>query len=327
MNNFSGIEYTSLGNDIANLLDEQCKNWDLCGGNYSNLSQVKVKTFTLKDKTVKLQWNPARLTSTSAKVDAKSISERKCFLCTENRPPVQTGIDFNQHFTVLVNPFPIFPQHFTIIHKRHIPQQIESHITELLSLSRALGNKFLVFYNGPQCGASAPDHHHFQAGNTGFLPIENEIEPMKKQSMATISADNAVTWFVNDGVRKIVMIEGRDASGVQISCERVVKALRKLRVQETEPLMNILSFFNEASEVHTLLMLVREKHRPASYFAEGSEQIMISPAAVDLGGVCVTPREEDFTKVQKEDLQKIFSEVFPSDEFFFQLQNEVSSMI
>ncbi|MBI2419102.1 MAG: DUF4922 domain-containing protein [Ignavibacteriales bacterium] len=327
MNTLTDVKYTPLGNEIVALLDDQCKKWELCGTNYRNLASVKSKEFAIRDKIVKLQWNPARLTSTAAKVDARSISERKCFLCAENRPLEQAGVDYNQHFTVLVNPFPIFPKHYTIIHKRHIPQQIETHLIEMLNLSRALGKDFVVFYNGPQCGASAPDHHHFQAGNIGFLPIENEIVAMKHQAMATLSIDHTNSWFSNDGFRKVVIIEGDDASNIQSAFQRVLVSLQKLRAVNTEPLLNILSYYSPETRKNTILVLLREKHRPACYFKEGSGQIVLSPAAVDLGGVCITPRQEDFDKLTIDDLRKIFIEVFPSDEFLFQLQNEVSSML
>lgn len=327
MKNFSDANYTQLGNEAVNLLEEQCGNWELCGNNYKNLSLVQCKSFTLRDKTVTLQWNPARLTSTSAKVDAKSIAERKCFLCSENRPQVQTGIDFNEHFNILVNPFPIFPKHYTITNKRHTPQQVDTHMIEMLQLTKALGKDFVVFYNGPQCGASAPDHHHFQAGNAGFLPIEKEIMAMKHQSMATVSFDRTNSWFSNDGLRKVVIIEGDNFNSIHAAFMRVYVSLKKLRAITHEPMLNILSYYSPETDKNTILILIREKHRPVSYFAEGAEQIMLSPAAVDLGGVCVTPREEDYNKITVDDIRKIFSEVFCSDEFFFHLQNEVSSLL
>ena len=154
---------------VQEFLERQIRDWDTAKNNYEALKHVKVKEFELNGSTVKVQFNPARIVSSAAKVDAKSLKERKCFLCEANRPAVQEGLPW-EDYTILVNPFPIFPKHLTIPANEHTPQLIAGRISDMMKIARVL-ESYVVFYNGPKCGASAPDHMHFQAGNVGFMPV------------------------------------------------------------------------------------------------------------------------------------------------------------
>lgn len=167
----------NLNNQLKSLLTEQKENWELARTNFAGLKTVRTKSFNFGDFEVKVQFNPARIVSSGAKVDAKTIAERKCFLCTENRPAEQTAVDAGDYL-VLVNPFPIFPEHFTIPRKEHVDQQIKPYFADMLELAEALDD-YLIFYNGPRCGASAPDHMHFQAGTKNFLPLVNDYKRLK----------------------------------------------------------------------------------------------------------------------------------------------------
>jgi len=149
-----------LNTETKSLFREQVANWELARANYAGLKTVKTKVFSFDDFEIKVQFNPARIVSSGAKMDAKTIAERPCFLCAENRPAEQQGVDAG-NYTVLVNPFPIFPEHFTIPRKEHTDQQIKPYFSDMLELAEALDD-YLVFYNGPKCGASAPDHIHFK---------------------------------------------------------------------------------------------------------------------------------------------------------------------
>ena len=161
------------------LLEQQKGAWEMLRNGYDTLRTVRTRVFEFDGFQVKVQFNPGRLTSTVAKVDAASIKERKCFLCTENLPPAQRGIPSDGDYLVLCNPFPIFPEHFTISSVRHTPQLIRDSFGTLLNLTRDLGSRYTVLYNGPRCGASAPDHLHFQAGNRSYLPIDAEYQALK----------------------------------------------------------------------------------------------------------------------------------------------------
>ncbi|HNZ62580.1 MAG TPA: DUF4922 domain-containing protein, partial [Paludibacteraceae bacterium] len=156
----------NLNLKVKNLFKEQVSEWDLAKKNYEDLKNVQIKSFSFGDFEIVVQFNPARIVSSGAKVDEKTIKERKCFLCKENLPPQQKGVDAGE-YSILVNPYPIFPEHFTIPRKEHIPQQIKPFFSDMLELAKSM-DEFVVFYNGPKCGASAPDHLHFQAGTKNF---------------------------------------------------------------------------------------------------------------------------------------------------------------
>jgi len=166
-----------LNIQISSLLAEQKKSWKLARDNYAGLKTVRTKSFSFGDFEVKVQFNPARIVSSGAKVDAKTIAERKCFLCADNRPAEQRAVEFGD-YEILVNPFPIFPEHFTIPRKEHVDQQIKPYFADMLQLAEVLDD-YLIFYNGPRCGASAPDHMHFQAGTKDFLPLVNDYKRLK----------------------------------------------------------------------------------------------------------------------------------------------------
>lgn len=163
-----------MGINISEFFDRQLQVWDTARNNFEALKNVKVKEFNVDGATIKVQFNPGRIVSSAAKVDAKSLKERKCFLCAANRPAVQEGIAWGNDYTILINPFPIFPRHLTIPCNEHVDQLISGRIADMMSLSRDLEG-FTLFYNGPKCGASAPDHMHFQAGNRGFMPMEDQV--------------------------------------------------------------------------------------------------------------------------------------------------------
>ena len=170
---------------VRQLLDAQLTNWEQARNNYNALANVEVKEVEINGFPVKIQFNPGRIQSSAAKVDAKSIQERKCFLCAANSPAVQEGIDYSGvagEYEILINPFPIFPKHLTIPDKKHVNQTIgdnnlKGRFEDMLDLSKIL-DEYVLFYNGPKCGASAPDHIHFQAGNKGFLPLEDNYSAL-----------------------------------------------------------------------------------------------------------------------------------------------------
>ena len=187
-----------MNQTIHNLLTEQLASWETARNNYAALSGVRVKELNVNGIPYKVQFNPARIVSSGAKVDAKSIQARKCFLCPANLPTVQKGISFGGHYHILVNPFPIFPRHLTVPELAHTPQRIATRFTDMLELAEALTD-YTIFYNGPKCGASAPDHAHFQAGNKGFMPIEKDWRGQTAGKIADYR--KAVLWYLDDAPR------------------------------------------------------------------------------------------------------------------------------
>ena len=293
MNNYS--------EQVEKLIEQQLVVWQTPRDNYAALQNVEVKEFKVKRSTIKVQFNPARIVSSAAKVDNKSLKERKCFLCAANRPAVQRGLEWGD-YTVLINPFPIFPRHLTIPDNNHVDQRIDGRIADMMQLARALEG-YTLFYNGPKCGASAPDHMHFQAGNSGFMPVEDDVVTAEKTQVAT------------EGSAKMSLVDGLSHSCFLIEADTVVDgaALFKrlydcldIPEGEAEPMLNVLCRF--VGNGWHVLVFPRKKHRPDCYFEEGDENILISPASVDMGGVFITPLEKDFEKITADDIAQILSE-------------------
>ena len=288
---------------VDKLLSDQLSVWQTAKDNYEALKSVKVKEFKIGDATIKVQFNPARITSSAAKVDPKSLKERKCFLCAENRPSVQEGLAWGENYTILINPFPIFPKHLTIPSNLHIDQLIYDRIDDMMNIARDLDH-YILFYNGPKCGASAPDHMHFQAGNKGFLSCEDDIRKAKKEKV--IDVGNSVLSRVNTLSHPAFLIEATSVIGGEKLFKSLYKAL-PIPEGEKEPMLNILCWYE--NEKWDIVVYPRKKHRPSCYFAEGEDNILISPASVDMGGVFITPLEKDFKKITSNNIAQILDEV------------------
>lgn len=291
---------------------EQCQNWPLMKGNIQGLKKALQKTFQFEGFKINVQYNPKRITSSAAKVDKKSIEERKCFLCATHRPAEQNEVKFGNEYEILCNPFPIFNEHYTIAHRKHTPQEINNSFDRFLDISQALP-ELLTFYNAPNCGASAPDHLHFQAGNLGFVPIENDFDSLKSTFGETLYKDTSTSVTgINDTLRRFLVIESDNKESIQHIFSEIYKYTKKL-VQNDEPWLNIVSWYKNEWRV---IIFLREKHRPWQYFEEGEKNIVLSPASVDLCGTLITPLEKDFTKITKEDISDIINQVSLDPEKF-----------
>jgi hypothetical protein len=303
----------SVAGRMKELLARQKESWEGLRKGYAALAEVRVRELSYPGVTVRLEFNPARIVSTSAPVDDRSIRERKCFLCAANLPPEQRGFLYGADHLVLCNPFPIFREHFTIPHKDHVPQRIDGRFGTLLALARDLDPHFMVMYNGPRSGASAPDHQHFQAGERGFLPIEREYAALAGGGR-TLSDTGTRVLAVDDGLRRWFALEGGDVGGLEVTFGGILRALAFGTATAEEPMLNILAWYMRGA--WRVIIVPRAKHRPSAYFAEGENKILISPAGTDCGGVCVTPVEKDFQNLTAESMRAIFDEVMaPPDAF------------
>lgn len=307
-----------MNETIQKFLTEQLADWETARNNYAALAGVQVRELNVCGVRYKVQFNPARIVSSGAKVDAKSIQERKCFLCPANLPAQQKGIPFGGHYQILVNPFPIFPRHLTIPDLNHTPQRIEGRLEDMMELARQLTD-FTIFYNGPRCGASAPDHAHFQAGNRGFMPIEADW----KNQIAGRIADygKATLYDLNDQPRTTLVIQSSDMASANHLFSLICRLLPEQ--PEGEPMLNLLAMYDEG--VWTLFVFPRAKHRPACYTAEGDARLLSSPASVDLGGVFITPVEADFHKISPAIMEQILSEVCLSASDFAKLRQDIKN--
>jgi len=288
---------------VQDFLQEQLNAWELARTNYEVLKQVRVKEMNFDGFKVSVQFNPARIVSSSAKVDSKSIQERKCFLCEQNRPSVQKGIPFRDDYLVLINPFPIFPKHLTIPACEHVDQLIFNRFGDMLDLAYNL-DEFTIFYNGPKCGASAPDHVHFQAGSKGFLPIEKEWRMFAGSEI--VDHQSAKLYILNKYLRGTFVIEAEAKESAVKLFERIYTSL-ETKPGEGEPMMNILAWFD--ADKWVICIFPRTLHRPSCYTAQGDDNILISPASVDMGGVFITPLEKDFEKISAGNVTEILQEV------------------
>ena len=269
--------------------------------NYRALDQVLTKDFRLDGQLIRLQCNPKRLVSSAANTSAAAIQERPCFLCQKNRPLEQKGVAF-EDLTILVNPFPVFPRHFTIV-GGHVPQSIGGHFGAFLRLAREM-NDCVVFYNGPKCGASAPDHLHFQAGNKGSMPLEMEFASYRESSKFIFSKEGVELLELRGLLRGGWLLEGNDEATLTVVFNRLVEVLT---TGMDEPLLNVLGWYAEG--VWFCLVFPRKAHRPSCYFREDAGKMLISPASVEMGGLVVAARLEDFERMTETDLKTIFSEV------------------
>jgi len=293
-----------LNAQIKFLFHEQVSNWELARVNYEDLKTVRTKTFSFGDFDVKVQFNPARIISSGAKVDAKSIAERKCFLCAANLPAEQKGIDAGD-YTILINPFPIFPEHFTIPQKKHVDQQIKPYFTDMLELAEALDD-YLVFYNGPRCGASAPDHMHFQAGTKNFLPLVSDYKRLKITHTELLDEGvNYQMFRLKNYLRTVYCIESDNIQSAQNLFENLYIEWQAEKTDE--PMMNIVCSFEDG--IWYTFILPRAAFRPWQYTAEGDQQLLISPATVEISGIFITPIESHFERITKEDVVSILEQV------------------
>nr|WP_319399780.1 DUF4922 domain-containing protein [uncultured Carboxylicivirga sp.] len=290
---------------VNQLIKSQLINWEAAKKNYAGLDKVKTRSLTLSGGSeIKVQFNPERIRSSAAKVDAQSIEARPCFLCESNRPKEQEGVSFDD-YTILINPFPIFRSHLTIPHNNHTPQLIQPYFQSMLELAYELPD-FTLFYNGPNCGASAPDHFHFQAGNKDFMPIEADFRSGRYANLTGLVDEVAIYTWGNYN-RGVITFMADDMEALVTLFNDLYVLLQKNQPDEVEPMMNVLTYFEEGELV--VHIFPRILHRPDCYFKEGKEQILISPASVDMGGVFITPRLEDYEKLSSTDVEEILNQV------------------
>jgi len=301
---------SNLYADAADFLfNSQINNWELMRENYAGLKNVKEKFFWFDEYKFKVQFNPERIKSTSADVSEAGLSSRRCFLCAENLPVEQKGILLNDSYILLCNPFPIFPQHFTVSSLEHRSQSIQFSIAKLLDITKQLSKRYTLIYNGPDCGASAPDHLHFQAGTKLLMPVENDIFQLKNDCGNILLNDGQNTVsYINDGLRTIIFIEALELDSAVRLFEKLYRCYSAYSNAINEPMMNLLCNYDKEFGF-SMIIFLRSKHRPKSYYDEDPGKIMVSPAAVDLGGIIISPREKDYEKLNKELIREIISEV------------------
>ncbi len=322
---------------IEKFVGDQLSVWPLAAANFRALKNVETRSLTVGGLEVRLQHNPARIRSSAAKVDKASLQARKCFLCAENRPPEQRHLEFEgrkeRKYDVLINPYPIFPNHLVIARNIHTPQSIWHRMTDMTDLARHHPS-FTIFYNGPKCGASAPDHFHFQACPHGLMPLEADIDKNIDLMQASGETPEALDYVTSVQDANLYHY-GKFTSGVFVLTARTSKSMAKLfyrlvdclpqREDETEPMFNLLCWYRKSPSQKLLgishgrfgeyraVLLARDKHRSHHYFSDGPDHLTMSPGCADMAGLFIVPNEEDYAKLNAPLLEEMLSEVSVSE--------------
>lgn len=300
-----------LADQLQALWDAQANEWPMMTKGVEHLANSEVREVEHGGLRCRLQFNPGRVVSASAKVDAKSIAARPCFLCEKNRPEVQRGVDAGDGYVFLCNPMPIFNPHFTVPTLEHQPQRIGTCLPKMLELAERLSGAFTVFYNGPKCGASAPDHLHLQASPLGATPFEEQLLSDANPGQGPAGHDRACgggveVWLTDEPVQPAVVIAGADRLAVQARAERVIATLAEQFPADPEPMMNVLALHVDGKL--RVVLFPRASHRPSNFGTEAG-QVLVSPGLVDMLGLLITPRREDFDALTGEAVAKIYEGV------------------
>ena len=296
------------------LIEHQKRTWPMLADGYTAFAAIETKRIEFDDSFVVVQHNPKRARSTAAAVDKASVEARKCFLCDAALPAEEKGIAYG-YLTLVCNPFPVLDRHLSIVHRDHIEQKISGNVETLLALAAALSPDYFVLYNGPQCGASAPDHLHFQACSRELLPIENTVRAGDPEAHCSVCEETAAqgleVFTVTDAGRSVIVFR---SSQVDELAPWIYAALAELPVAQSgvEPMVNLVCTYDRRQ--WTVYLFPRARHRPASFFAEGSERLLVSPGAIDMAGVIVVPEREHFDRIGADEVRAIFSEVSLSEE-------------
>lgn len=312
-----GESRAGLAARVEALIAQQRQAWPLLGEGYEALAMAETRRVRVAESEVVIQHNPKRIRSTAASVDKASIMGRQCFLCGDNLPPEEKGLEYGGDLVILCNPFPVLDRHLSIVHRGHFEQKINGYVEVMLSLASDLGPGYFILYNGPECGASAPDHFHLQACSRELLPIENDLRSGEPEQTAHCSvceenARDTFELFTLAGCgRSVIVFRGNNERELAEWFYRVLAELPR-ESGKGEPMVNVVSTCDDG--VWTVYLFPRARHRPACFFAEGDERLLVSPGAIDMAGVVVVPQHEDYLKIDGGRVSSIFAEVSSDEE-------------
>jgi diadenosine tetraphosphate (Ap4A) HIT family hydrolase len=312
--------FSDLSSAVNDFFANQLRHWELARINYTDLNNIRTRTIHFKGFQIIIQFNPKRIISSAAKVDPVSIQARPCFLCENNRPAEQQSIRYRNDYSLLVNPYPIFPGHLTIPSLQHELQRILPKFGFMLKIAKDLPD-YAVIYNGPHCGASAPDHFHFQAVPRQNIPVEADFTK-KTRCIYQLEKQGVKVFTWESYLRKMITMSGDDPVVLTDHFHTVYHHMAQIIPSGDEPMLNILAWYNLGHYV--IHLIPRKLHRPDRYFASGAGQLLVSPASIDLGGVLIVPREEDFVKINQADIIDVFRQVCVDDELIQYLVTKIS---
>ena len=321
-----------MDNIIDKFVLDQLSVWPMAASNFRDLKNVETRSLEVGGLEVRLQHNPARIRSSAAKVDKASLQARKCFLCSENRPQEQISMEFEgrkgRKYNILINPYPIFPEHLVIARNTHVPQSIWHRLPDMTDLARHHPS-FTIFYNGPKCGASAPDHFHFQACPRGLMPLENDIDRLLDEKIAgkpagtltyLTSVQDAELFHYDKFTKGVFVLAATTSKSIAKLFYRLLDCLPQ-REDETEPMFNLLAWYKPKPSrkisgishgrfgEYRAVLLARDKHRSHHYFTDGPDHLTMSPGCADMAGLFIVPNTDDYQKLDPSMLESMLSEV------------------
>jgi hypothetical protein len=295
---------------LGRYLSWSAERWPRLAEAIAGLGAVRTREIRVADRTLRIQWNPGRATSSTAKVDTASVAARPCFLCPQNLPPEEVGLAFGPEWAVLPNPAPILPLHLVVAYLDHDPQQVLLSLSAMLGMAEAAEGVGTVVYNGPRCGASAPDHIHFQVVESRLLPEEHYVREQLDQDLLpgklVHQRPGLRVWEAERAGRVILGLVGR-RDPVERALMQAIEALGAQSTDPGEPMLNLLVTAREDELI--ALLFPRGAHRPAVYFADDPDKRIVSPGVIDMAGLIVTVREQDFEKLDGESVAQILDEV------------------
>ncbi len=301
-------------NKISKFVGDQLSRWSLACENFRALKNVQAKEMDANGLIVKLQHNPARMISSAAKLNKEDIAKRRCFLCRENRPPEQIMMKFEgrkgKKYHVLVNPYPIFPEHLVIAARNHTPQTIWKRYIDMLDLAAKYPDR-TFFYNGPKSGASAPDHHHFQAAPKGLIPLECDADlhladPQNGAIKYITSLQDADLYHYQKFTTAVFFLEGDTSKSMAKLFYRLLDCA-EIPEGESEPMFNLFTYCRNGK--FRSLVIFRSRHRSHHYFSDSPDHLTMSPGCADMGGMFIVPVPEEYEKMTPELLHELVEEV------------------
>lgn len=305
--------------DLLQLYHCQLQEFELAKKNYTGLQQVVCRDIPFGHFRLRIQYNPARMLSTNARIDTRSLQNRKCFLCRQHMPEAQKGIRYNDRYHLFINPYPIFERHFTVPSDLHEPQRIEGRFEDLLDLAFDFQG-YTLFYNGPACGASAPDHFHFQMCPRHRMPLEEDAgnEELRRY---LVKKDYYSVSILEDYLREVILLQASDSRLLSELFQQALEIIGRFIPYETEPMINLLGWFDNCQ--WTVCLFPRRTRRPRQFYAEGNEKVLFSPGCVDMAGLIISPREEDFRKYSAALLTDMFAQVTADPDSWERIKKEL----
>ena len=310
------------------LIRHQKQTWPLLAEGYAAFEAMATKRVRVDGSDITVQCNTRRLRSTAAPVDKESVGARRCFLCPDSLPAEEKAIAYGDELMILCNPFPVLDNHLSIVHRDHVAQQIEGNVEPLLRLARDLSPDYFVLYNGPECGASAPDHLHFQACSRAGLPIEalladDQSEAAHCDYCATAAGEGFELFTLTNGGRTVVVFRGSRGDELAGWIYQTINEFSRESIAR-EPMVNIVCTYEKNQ--WTVYLFPRAKHRPACFFAEGAERLLVSPGSIDMAGTVVVPERDHFEKITGERVEAIYAEVSLSEGRVVEVIERVASV-